>query len=102
MIHLEQYAVFYYLKIIPLILITSGLFVLVIFMFFPLYNKLYSATMTESERKENCNMKTLKNTPFQGVKARFSGLLYRVYQSRNLRSALCFREYDKISCRKYP
>jgi DNA-binding CsgD family transcriptional regulator len=39
-------------KIIPLILITSGLFVLVIFMFFPLYNKLYSATMTESERKE--------------------------------------------------
>lgn len=39
-------------NIVPLILITSGFFILVIFMFFSLYSKLYGTAMTESERKE--------------------------------------------------
>lgn len=40
-------------KIIPLILITSVLFILVILLFFYIYNKLYSPVpMTESERRE--------------------------------------------------
>lgn len=39
-------------KIMPLILVTSILFIIVILMFFSIYNKLYSSTLTESEKNE--------------------------------------------------
>ncbi|NLK73208.1 MAG: response regulator transcription factor [Clostridiales bacterium] len=39
-------------SIMPLVLVASILFVIVILMFFSLYNKLYNSTMTESERKQ--------------------------------------------------